>query len=66
MAQFPELASAFEVKCLTFEGKDRSTFAEIKANVKARVREGKEQGMAAGMGQARGEIERPAGRGPEA
>lgn len=42
--QFPELASAFEIKCLSFKGKDRSTFAEIKASVKARVREAKARG----------------------
>merc|ERR1719161_2408160 len=44
VAQFPELASAFELQCLSFEGRDRSTFADIKNNVKARVREAKEKG----------------------
>merc|ERR1719191_760926 len=39
--QFPELASAFEIQCLAFEGRDRSNFTQIKAIVKAKLREAK-------------------------
>jgi pimeloyl-ACP methyl ester carboxylesterase len=42
--QFPELASAFEIQCLSFEGRDRSNFTQIKAIVKAKLREAKMEG----------------------
>eukprot|EP00747_Dinoflagellata_sp_TGD_P102953 gnl/TRDRNA2_/TRDRNA2_168806_c0_seq2.p1 gnl/TRDRNA2_/TRDRNA2_168806_c0~~gnl/TRDRNA2_/TRDRNA2_168806_c0_seq2.p1 ORF type:complete len:451 (-),score=72.95 gnl/TRDRNA2_/TRDRNA2_168806_c0_seq2:192-1544(-) len=43
-AQFPELASAFEVQSLSFMGADRSTYDDIKANVRAKVHEAKAKG----------------------
>eukprot|EP00746_Dinoflagellata_sp_MGD_P014707 gnl/MRDRNA2_/MRDRNA2_132382_c0_seq1.p1 gnl/MRDRNA2_/MRDRNA2_132382_c0~~gnl/MRDRNA2_/MRDRNA2_132382_c0_seq1.p1 ORF type:complete len:451 (-),score=76.88 gnl/MRDRNA2_/MRDRNA2_132382_c0_seq1:674-1975(-) len=42
--QFPELASAFDIQCLSFEGRDRSNFTKIKAIVKAKLREAKQKG----------------------
>jgi pimeloyl-ACP methyl ester carboxylesterase len=44
VVQFPELSTVFDIKTLSFDGQDRSTFAEIKANVKAKIREAKEAG----------------------